>query len=84
MKTTVELSDRLLRRAKALAANQGKTLKQVFSEALEQRLRVVEGSPAPRPGWRRLAGSLSGLRAETGKIEKRIREEFEQVDEEEP
>ena len=84
MKTTVELSERLFRRAKALAATQGKTLKQLFAEALEQRLRLLDGSAATRPGWRNLSGALSGLRAETAKIGNRIDEEFEHIDEEEP
>jgi hypothetical protein len=83
MKTTVEVSDQLLRRAKALAATQGKSLKQLFTEALEQRLRVLERPGAATPGWRRLSGSLSGLRAETARIGRRMEEEFEHIDEEE-
>ena len=42
MKTTIELDDRLLERAKRLAANEGTTLRAVVEDALQARL-------APRP-----------------------------------
>ena len=39
MKTTIELPDVMFRRAKALAAARGVTLKRLFTEALEDQLR---------------------------------------------
>lgn len=81
MKTTVDLPDDLLRRAKIEAASRGVPLKQVFQEALEQRLGA---SSAREPAWRRHFGALRDLRAEHRRVDARIAEEFEVVDEEEP
>jgi predicted transcriptional regulator len=79
MKTTIELPDQLLRRAKALAASEGRSLKQLLSEALEERLRASEAA-LDGPAWKRLAGGLASLRAETDRITRRIEEEFERID----
>lgn len=79
MKTTVEVSDELLRRAKAQAAAKGITLAQFFREALELRLREAR-RPSGRPAWRKLSGALRSLRGETAKVQKTIEREFEQVD----
>lgn len=80
MKTTLEIRDDLLRRAKALALSRGITLKQLFTEALEERVR--RASRVGKPAWRELAGELRDLRAETAKIQARINAEFERVDDE--
>lgn len=83
MKTTLELPDDLFRRAKAKAATQGITLKQLVTEAVEERVRGprrVDGEPA----WRQFHGALRSLGAEHGKIEARIAEAFEMIDDEEP
>ena len=80
MKTTVEIPDDLARRATIEAATRGVTLKQMLVEALEQRLRAGSGT---EPGWREHAGALRDLRRETRRVEKRIAEEFEVVDEDE-
>jgi len=45
MKTTIELPDHLLRRAKILAVEQGLTLKEVMTEALQAHL----GAAPPNP-----------------------------------
>jgi predicted transcriptional regulator len=42
MKTTVEISDQLLRRAKRLAARRGTTLKVVIEDALRRELTASE------------------------------------------
>jgi hypothetical protein len=78
VKTTIELPDELLRRAKATAATRGISLKRLFSEALEQGLR--RGGAAVAPAWRAVAGELAPLRAETRRIARLIEEEFEQID----
>lgn len=55
MKTTVELPDHLLRQAKILAIQEGRSLKDLIAEALQARLAV--GPPAP-PIPRSGAGGL--------------------------
>lgn len=45
MKTTVEISDPLLRRAKKLAARRGTTLKAVIEDALRAELAAAEAAP---------------------------------------
>ena len=48
MRTTVDLPDAILRRAKAIAAIEGKSLKRLLTEALERELRrrgEAESSP---------------------------------------
>jgi len=47
MKTTLEISDNLFRRAKKLAEREGKTFKAVVEEALVTRLEVREQAAAP-------------------------------------
>lgn len=81
MKTTVELPDELFRRAKASAAAQGMSLREFFSQAVEERLRARNLRPA-EPEWKRLAGNLAPLRKETHRIQARIDQEFGHVDEE--
>jgi hypothetical protein len=80
VKTTLEVRDDLLRRAKALALARGITLKQLFTEALEERVR--RAGAAGRPTWKDLSGKLSALRTETAKIQARVDAEFEQLDDE--
>jgi hypothetical protein len=80
MKTTVELPDELFRRAKATAASRGMSLKELFTEAVEERL-GQGGSRPTEPTWKELAGELAPLRRETRRIQQRIDEEFGQVDE---
>ena len=81
MKTTLELPDELFRRAKALAAKRGVSLRQLVTEALEERLRGTRRSTR-RPAWMSIAGGLPELRRESAAIAARIEEEFERVDEE--
>jgi len=44
MKTTVEISDNLLRRAKEVARQQGKTLREVLEEGLARALETREAA----------------------------------------
>lgn len=46
MKTTIELPDGLLRRLKVHAAEQGRTLKDLFTEAIEAQLSATPPPPA--------------------------------------
>jgi plasmid stability protein len=52
-KTTLELPADLLRRVKARAAEQGRSMKSLITEALENTLRQAE---PPAAGWRAVFG----------------------------
>jgi hypothetical protein len=56
MKTTLDLPEALLRRTKAEAAHQGRSMKDVIVEALEEKLRRKPSSVA---GWRVAFGRAS-------------------------
>jgi hypothetical protein len=81
MKTTIEISDTLLRRAKAAAAVQGKSLKEFFTEAVQQRLANGGSRSAGKP-WERAFGGLRDLHRENQRIAKLVETEFETIDEE--
>ena len=79
MKTTIELPDPLLRQARVLAAARGMTLKQVFTEALEEKIRATTAKTADsgnRPPWMAGFGELSHLSEETRRIQQIIDDEF--------
>lgn len=83
MKTTLEIRDSLFRKAKTFAASQGITMKQLFTEALEEKLSplaqhdytVQEATP-----WMVGFGKLAHLKDETARIMSLIEEEFETID----
>jgi hypothetical protein len=77
MKTTIEIPDATFRRAKSLAAERGIPLRALVSEAVADKLRAGNGSAKP---WMAAFGKLRHLRAETVKINRRIEEEFEQIE----
>lgn len=81
MKTTIELPDALLRRAKSVAAERGQPLKTLVIEALTEKL----SSPANKvaeatPPWSNGFGALRRLRAETARIQADIDATFGVVD----
>ena len=82
MKTTIELPEALFRRAKSMAAQEGLTLKQLLTEALESQLETRatarNGKTAPR--WMRAYGALRHLRHERKAIERAIESEFEKIE----
>jgi hypothetical protein len=81
MKTTLEISDSTFRRAKTFAAAKGITLKQLFSEALEEKLRQsTRVGKATEPPWMKGFGALTDLKAENTRLMKLIDEEFEQIE----
>ena len=84
MKTTIELPEALFRRAKSMAAQEGVTLKQLLTEALESHLdarrRARNGKAAPK--WMRAYGALRHLRHERKAIERAIESEFEKIESE--
>lgn len=82
MKTTIEIPGTTLRRAKSVAVTRGISLKQLFTEALEDKLRTA-GAPVAEPGWTKLAGEFgktASARAETRRIQQRIDAEFETLE----
>jgi len=77
MKTTIELPDPLFRRAKSKAAESGMTMKQFFTEAIQDKLAGKSISAAPgQPAWMQGFGKLRRLRKETQKVQQAIDEEF--------
>jgi hypothetical protein len=83
VKTTVEIPDPLFRRAKAVAAYSGISLKDFLTEALREKLRQLgQGAPPEKP-WMKAFGGLRELHTETKRIDRVIAREFEQIDEEE-
>jgi len=84
MKTTLDIPDPIFRQAKARAALRGVSLRQFVTEAIEAKVTA----PAPgqsgsaEPPWMRGFGALADLHRETCKVEARIAEAFEVLDEE--
>ena len=82
MKTTIELPDATLRRAKTLAIARGVTLKRFFTEALDAHLRRCTGeAPAGEreAPWMAGFGALSDLAEENRHVLAVIEREFETV-----
>ena len=81
MKTTLEIPDPLFRRAKSTAAERGQTLKELVTEALQEKLaaRTNQAGPA-EPEWMRGFGKLRRLRKETKRIQARVDGAFEVVE----
>jgi hypothetical protein len=83
MKTTIELPEALFRRAKSMAVQEGVTLKQLLTEALESRLdarRSARNGKAAAPKWMPAYGALEHLRQERKAIERAIESEFEKIE----
>ena len=80
MKTTLEIPGPLFRKAKAIAARQGRTLKQLVQEALSEKIARIDGSSRRRKPWMVLAGGLKHLHSENRRIERVIDAEFENIE----
>jgi hypothetical protein len=81
VKTTIEIPDRLFRKAKARAAERGQTLKQLVAEALQEKLAAKSGQASPdEPEWMKGFGALRELHQETLRIQAAIDEAFEVVE----
>ena len=81
MQTTIEIPDPLFRKAKSKAAERGQTLKELVTEALQEKL--AAGARKARPGdpeWMQGFGKLRRLRAETARVQARIDETFEAIE----
>jgi hypothetical protein len=78
MKTTLEIPDRIFRKAKSKAAERGIPLRQFVTEAVEAKLKTSPSS-GEKP-WMKHMGQLRDLRKETKRINKLIEQAFEEVD----
>lgn len=77
MKTTLELPDPLLRKAKATASERGQSLKQFVADALRDKLAdPARRSAAADPAWMAGFGKLKRLKAETRRVQASIDAEF--------
>ncbi|MEZ5329267.1 MAG: hypothetical protein R3F19_29815 [Verrucomicrobiales bacterium] len=84
MKTTLELPDDLFRWAKITAARQGRPLKDIFAEALREKLMKTEQiTDASQPPWMQFFGAFGEStehQTETYRIQEMIDAEFGAVD----
>ena len=81
MKTTLEIPDPLFRRAKSKAAERGQSLKQLVTEALQEKLAAgARRSFSAEPEWMQGFARLRRLRKETRRILTAIEEHFELVE----
>ena len=78
MKTTLEIPDVVFRRAKSVAARRGIPLREFVTEAVKDKL--ADADKAADKPWMAAFGKLRRLRKETARINRRIEEEFEQVE----
>jgi hypothetical protein len=78
MKTTLEISDSLLRRAKALAATRGISLGELVSQALIEKVRAHSAND--KKPWMKTFGQLRDLHQETMRINQLIQQEFGRID----
>lgn len=78
MKITLEIPDFLFRRAKSLAAVRGIPLRQLVTEAVQEKVKAT----AQERSWMKHLGKLKHLRGERKRIEHRVDDAFEQVDRE--
>jgi hypothetical protein len=79
VKTTIEIPGATLRRARSIAVSRGISLKQFFTEALEDKLKTA-GASSATPAWMKLAGAFGKTasdRVETRRVQQRIDAEFE-------
>jgi hypothetical protein len=79
MKTTLELPDQLVRKAKAMAAERGQSLKEFVTEALQDKL-AGDDSRREQPEWMEGFGKLKHLHEETLRVQAIIDEEFETIE----
>jgi len=78
VKTTLEIPDFLFRRAKSVAAERGIPLRQLVTEAVQEKLKTTSRE---RP-WMKHLGKLKHLHKERKQIDRRVEEAFERVDRE--
>lgn len=80
MKTTIEIPDPLFRRAKSKAAERGQSLRQLVTEALQEKLTPRSAGSATDPPWMRGFGKLERLHKETERVQALIDGAFEAIE----
>jgi hypothetical protein len=78
VKTTIEIPDELFKKAKATAALQGESLRELICDALETRLASAPAPQTDRSGWRSVFGLADAK--EVAKVDKFIDADLERVD----
>lgn len=78
MKTTLDIPDSVLRRAKSGAAARGILLREFVTEAVKDKL-AAEVRPAEKP-WLKHMGKLKRLHKETLRINRLIEQDSEKID----
>jgi len=78
MKTTLEIPDTILRRAKSAAAQQGIPLREFVTEAVKEKL-ASDAKAAEKP-WLKQMGKLKHLHQETERINRLIEADSEKID----
>ena len=78
MKKTLEIPDSIFRRAKSVAAERGIPLREFVTQAVKDKL-ADRATAVDRP-WMAAFGKLRRLRKETARVNRRIEEEFEQIE----
>ena len=77
MKTTLDIPDSLLRKAKAQAAMKGTSMRDFFVLAIEERLDAEQRRPGKLHGWRAVFGKApKGAAAE---VQATLDKEFETI-----
>jgi hypothetical protein len=80
VKTTLEIPYATFRRAKSIAARDGKSLKQFVNEAIEAKLASVASST---PAWKQVFGAVKAHAAALRAVDAVVADEFERIDPEE-
>jgi hypothetical protein len=80
VKTTIEIPDPLFRKAKSKAAERGQSLKELVTEALQEKLAATTGARPGEPEWMQGFGGLRRLRRETARVQARIDEAFDVIE----
>jgi len=83
MKTTVEIPDALYRKLKSAAAEEGRSIKEILTEAVADRLRRRSSAEGAARPWESAFGGLKQFHRENLRIDRIINAEFESIDEEE-
>jgi uncharacterized protein YjaZ len=83
MKTTFDIPDDLLRRAKISAAKAGTSMRSLVVEGLASAVsRMEQGEEESTPRWMSAFGGMRKHRKESARILQAIEDEFERIDEE--
>ena len=78
MKTTLEIPDAIVRRAKSAAAQRGVPLREFVTQAVREKL-AANSTPPARP-WVKHMGKLKHLHEETEGINRLIEEDTGKID----